>query len=472
MSKFYKCIFLTSIISIVIGTNVFAFPSSVKRHSHPGVMSVLRTRPRVPSDFLSKFNFTASTGSFNSITSTGDTIPEVFDYDEGVSVALPIGFAFYFGGNPYSYVFASSNGWLSFNPLSRNDSLYKYADTLADADTRMLPFITPLDADLIVNNHIYYETDGSAPNRIFTVEWSQVVGYGNSVGPNATDQLSFQVKLYETTGEIQFIYQPGPDSSVAFDAYDTGTSIGLVDSLGEFISLSGMSTSATASSVTEIDSVKTPPSDGLTFSFVPTDHSLSVQATDFVATTDVGSVMISWKTQSEVGNAGFNILREDPNTSTFKLISSYTSNDSLRGLGTSSTGRSYDFTDYHVVSGSTFQYKIQSVSTGGVTKDLSTLSATVDVPNACALYQNYPNPFNPTTTIQFDLKAQSTVTLDIYNVLGQRVFENNYGTMNAGRFTKVVNMDMFASGMYFYRIVAIGNNGEKFVSMKKFVLMK
>ena len=64
------------------------------------------------------------------------------------------------------------------------------------------------------------------------------------------------------------------------------------------------------------------------------------------------------------------------------------------------------------------------------------------------------------------------MTLDIYNVLGQRVFENNYGTMNAGRFTKVVNMDMFASGMYFYRIVAIGNNGEKFVSMKKFVLMK
>ena len=40
-----------------------------------------------------------------------------------------------------------------------------------------------------------------------------------------------------------------------------------------------------------------------------TDISLAVKATDFLATADVGSVTLSWKTQSEVNNAGFNILR-------------------------------------------------------------------------------------------------------------------------------------------------------------------
>jgi hypothetical protein len=202
------------------------------------------------------------------------------------------------------------------------------------------------------------------------------------------------------------------------------------------------------------------------------DNSLGVQATDFTASADVGSVTLSWKTQSEVNNAGFNILREEPGPSSFKLISSYMSNDSLGGLGTSSVGRSYDFTDDKVISGDTYLYRIQSVSTNGTTKDLSTLSVTVDVPKSYALYQNYPNPFNPSTTIRFDLKEQSTVAIGVYNVLGQKVLTENYGSMNAGRYNEVVNMDRFASGVYFYRIDAAGSDGQKFVSIKKMVLMK
>ncbi len=38
--------------------------------------------------------------------------------------------------------------------------------------------------------------------------------------------------------------------------------------------------------------------------------SLAVQATDFIAKADVGSVTISWKTRSQVDNAGFNVLRQ------------------------------------------------------------------------------------------------------------------------------------------------------------------
>ena len=202
------------------------------------------------------------------------------------------------------------------------------------------------------------------------------------------------------------------------------------------------------------------------------DNSLPVQATDFLAAADIGSVTISWKTQSEVGNAGFNVLRQDPGMAAFKQISSYTSNDSLKGMGTSTTGRTYNFTDNKVTSGSTYQYKIQSVSTNGTAEDLTTLSVTVDVPKDYALYQNYPNPFNPSTMIRFDLKQQSIVTLDIYNVLGQRVEEWNYGTMDAGRYNETIYMDRFASGVYYYRINVVGNDGDRFSSMKKLVLMK
>jgi Concanavalin A-like lectin/glucanases superfamily/Secretion system C-terminal sorting domain len=209
------------------------------------------------------------------------------------------------------------------------------------------------------------------------------------------------------------------------------------------------------------------------------DNSLSVLATDFNAITDAGSVTLSWKTQSEVGNAGFNILRQQlstpnqgPATADWKLIASYTNDDSLRGLGTSSTGMSYRFTDDQVASGVTYSYKIQSVSVNGTTRDLSTLSLTVGVPKTYALYQNFPNPFNPSTTIRFDLKEQSNVTLEICNVLGQKVEFWDYGMMNAGRYNEDVNMVRFASGVYLYRIVAQGKKGDRFVSIKKLVLIK
>ncbi len=51
---------------------------------------------------------------------------------------------------------------------------------------------------------------------------------------------------------------------------------------------------------------------GYKLSFGPQgDISLAVQSTDFVATAGAGSVRLPWKTQSEVNNAGFNILRND-----------------------------------------------------------------------------------------------------------------------------------------------------------------
>ncbi len=93
-------------------------------------------------------------------------------------------------------------------------------------------------------------------------------------------------------------------------------------------------------------------------------------------------------------------------------------------------------------------------------------------PEFFILEQNYPNPFNPSTTIRFDLKCASKVTLGVYNVLGQNIREWNYGMMDAGRYDETLTMEKFASGVYYYRITVLGNNGERFVSVKELVLMK
>ncbi len=663
-----------------------------------------------PADIPGSFDFSAGTGTFNSIVSTGTKFGLVAGLrDDGIWQSIPIGFAFWFDGSPYATVAACCNGWLSFNSTTTTGYYGGMTPNNLVRAVDIYPFVAPLYGDLEVNGDIYYETDGTAPNRTFTVEWNNVAAnhlYSEGYLGTNENSLSFQVVLYEATGEIQFVYTPGPDAATTFDDPDgSGLASGLVDVNGNFISVSALNASASISSTTENDAINAPPPEGLTFTFTPTvpppsnlclwlradegvpssegpvsdwadqsgnandamqstsdnqpilesfvsamnnqpaihfngsssymvlpasvtlgiqshayeffivartssasdatqfliagsmsqyefhlnyepgarfipngiqldegslgsysdgythvfsgrasstggairvdgvdgttsisdltssdegslylgrrsdatyyldgdiaevfiyntvqtsaqrnsiDHYLAnrynitsdvclpVQATNFFATADIGSVTLTWKTQSELNNAGFNILREEGGTSVgstslttgFKLISSYTSNDALKGLGTSSTGRAYDFTDNKVTSGKTYQYKIQSVSTNGTTTDLTTLSVTVDVPKNYALYQNYPNPFNPSTTIRFDLKQISDVTLEIYNTLGQRVEYWNYGIMDAGRYNENINMTPFASGVYFYRVMATGVNGEKFVSKKKMLEMK
>ena len=82
--------------------------------------------------------------------------------------------------------------------------------------------------------------------------------------------------------------------------------------------------------------------------------------------------------------------------------------------------------------------------------------STPGMPNAITI-SNYPNPFNPNTTIDFYLPEPGDVTLEVFNIKGQRVktLINEHketgshnivwnGTDQNGRFV--------SSGVYFYRL--------------------
>jgi pectate lyase len=88
-------------------------------------------------------------------------------------------------------------------------------------------------------------------------------------------------------------------------------------------------------------------------------------------------------------------------------------------------------------------------------------------PESFQLYQNYPNPFNPGTTIKYALPKAAHVTLTIYNSLGQEAAKLLSKDMSAGVYRTEWDASGFASGVYFYRIIA-----EKFVDTKKFLLLK
>jgi hypothetical protein len=89
------------------------------------------------------------------------------------------------------------------------------------------------------------------------------------------------------------------------------------------------------------------------------------------------------------------------------------------------------------------------------------------IPDNFALHQNYPNPFNSTTTIEFDIPCNSFVTLDIYNLLGQKVVTVVAKDLLAGTHKIPWTANNVSSGIYFCRLHA-----GSFLDTKKLLLIK
>lgn len=159
--------------------------------------------------------------------------------DDDFSPNIPIGFTFTFCGSNYTTVTAMTNG---FMVLGYSSYYYYYP-----ADVAYLPYVSPTifagwcDAMGASGNATSYLTTGTAPNRVFTLEfknWSNWSG-----GPPA--YISYQYKLYEN-GCIELLYKQ--ESGTA--GFASSAAIGIANSSTDWQTLSSTGTSPTASSST------------------------------------------------------------------------------------------------------------------------------------------------------------------------------------------------------------------------------
>jgi FlgD Ig-like domain/Lamin Tail Domain len=95
-----------------------------------------------------------------------------------------------------------------------------------------------------------------------------------------------------------------------------------------------------------------------------------------------------------------------------------------------------------------------------------------NLPRTYALEQNYPNPFNPETMIKYQLPKQAAVSINIFNILGQKVRTLVDNVQPAGTYS--IRWDgandrgvRVPSGIYFYRM-----KSADFVRMHKMLLLK
>ncbi len=89
------------------------------------------------------------------------------------------------------------------------------------------------------------------------------------------------------------------------------------------------------------------------------------------------------------------------------------------------------------------------------------------VPTEYSLSQNYPNPFNPSTVIRYGLPSQAHVSLEVFNMLGERIASLVDQVQDPGYHEVTFERATLSSGLYFYRLTA-----GSFVQSRKLILLK
>jgi hypothetical protein len=207
-----------------------------------------------------QFNYTMtpSSGTYTPLTAAATAVPVILD-DDVASAALPIGFSFTYDGVAYTQLYASSNGTLSFGT-----AVSSTANDLATGSRNLLaPLWDDIDGRPATPAVAFagYELTGTGTSRVFTFEWRN---WEWNYQANAA-VISFQVKLYEGTNRIQFVYRQETAAPTAATA-----SIGLAGvASGEFLSLADTSPAPVTSTTTSTNSINTKPATGQIYTFIP-----------------------------------------------------------------------------------------------------------------------------------------------------------------------------------------------------------
>lgn len=366
--------------------------------------------------------------------------------DDAVTpIALPFSYTFY--GASYSAVNACSNGNLQF--VSTNNDFNNVCLPVSTFSDAIMVHWDDLRTDA-AGSGIFTSTSGIAPNRIFNIEW-RATYFSSALS------LNFEARLYEGQTRFDIIYG-------TLNGTGSSATVGTQEGTGSRFTQYSCNTAGL--------------SNGQMLTFVSTNCSdgggdcvpLPIQLASFTGSVVNGNtVRLDWLTLSELNNYGFEVQKSAGQAGTFATIpGSFTP-----GHGTTNEPHRYSFVDQRVENGTLF-YRLRQIDLDGsahytepIRVDVVTGVPEQPLPSEFSLNQNYPNPFNPSTAIRYALPVQSSVRLEVFNTLGQRVALLVDEKQDAGYHTATFENQTLASGVYFYTIEA-----GRFRASKKLLLLR
>ncbi|MFN7044304.1 MAG: T9SS type A sorting domain-containing protein [Flavobacterium sp.] len=303
--------------------------------------------------------------------STGTTQLVASGVDDAASTVNPIGFNFIGMGVTYSNFSANSNGALA---LDNTAAIANSGTTNSGSATRL--FIAPFGGDQATHStgKVHYKVIGSAPNRTLVVEWLNMEMDYQSTTSNGT----YQVRIYETSGVIEFVYGA---MSVA-DTFFTGPIIGFsggttADKISSVTSsTNAVTTNGTAfvnntyvvGAIANLDST----ADGSRRTYVFTPSTLAVAAPTtltFSGITSAGTT-VNWVDDS-ITEFGFLVTRATDAAFTTNVVTTIVASTTV-----AATGAAYNSIQTGLTPSTLYYYKIQAVSEAVFSTEISGSQAT------------------------------------------------------------------------------------------------
>ena len=177
---------------------------------------------------------------------------------------------------------------------------------------------------------------------------------------------------------------------------------------------------------------------------------LPVELTSFTANLDYQIVSLNWSTASEVNNAGFEIERNY--NGIWEKIGF------IKGFGTTYESHIYKETNdvsnliENQVAFVDYRLKIMDIDGKSNYSDSRRVLLSKNEEFGVTLSQNIPNPFNKESVIEYSVKNEGRVALDIYDMQGKFVSNLANGVKLQGKYKVTLNSDGLNSGMYYYRL--------------------
>lgn len=171
-----------------------------------------------------------------------------------------------------------------------------------------------------------------------------------------------------------------------------------------------------------------------------------VELTSFTGTVNKNKITLTWTTATEKNNKGFEVERKTDKEEFSKI-------SFVEGYGTTTENRSYTFTDKSPASGTNI-YRLRQVDYDGSFSYSNEIEVMLELPKEYSLSQNYPNPFNPSTVINYQIPANTYVTLKVFDVIGNEVATLVNQEKPAGYHSVTFEAGKLSSGIYIYQLTA------------------
>jgi len=456
--------------------NLFNQQNTKKLYQQLLLLFILFFSGKVWGQIASQYSYSQTTGTFTQLSS-GTNLASGSTFDDStynISAASLSGFTFRFAGSNYTAFTVSTNGFIGFGSSLMGSTQYAPLSTSTGGNL----FAAAMAGDLAgntANSKVSWLLSGTSPNRVLTVEWFDVKRVSN------TSSLSFQIKLYETSNVIEFVYGAYTYSSTTVTNYQVGIKSSTTTTSGSegfknraTTSNWNSTTAGTANSaICTLSNSVTKPLTGLIMTWSPpacTNPPTNLTSSNVLGTT----ATIGWTAASPSPSSGYDYYistnNTAPNTGTIPTNTTSSTSVNLSSLSEGTTYywwvRSNCGSDQGSwVSGSNFTTALPTCITP-TSQPISLAFGTTSASTINASFTGIASPNTPsgylilrsTSATAPTLVNGTSYTTNTDATIGGIVYRVLQGSATASLGTSIAETGLTSNTRYYYYIYSFNNN--------------